>query len=49
MKEWLEGKSEVILVEYDKKRSFKREKWDTVIQYHKKKRVLMRHLKSTKK
>ena len=35
-----------VSVELERKRFMKREKWDTVIQFHKKKRVMLRHFKS---
>lgn len=35
-----------VSVEIERKRFMKREKWDTVIQFHKKKRVMLRHFKS---
>lgn len=34
-------------LEMDRKKFVKREKWNTVIQFHKKKRILLRHLKAT--
>eukprot|EP00352_Strombidinopsis_acuminata_P001178 CAMPEP_0176343334 /NCGR_PEP_ID=MMETSP0126-20121128/3874_1 /TAXON_ID=141414 ORGANISM="Strombidinopsis acuminatum, Strain SPMC142" /NCGR_SAMPLE_ID=MMETSP0126 /ASSEMBLY_ACC=CAM_ASM_000229 /LENGTH=70 /DNA_ID=CAMNT_0017689247 /DNA_START=6326 /DNA_END=6541 /DNA_ORIENTATION=+ len=43
--EWLEGKSEVTLIEQEKKRFLLKEKWTNLIQYHKKKKVMLRHLK----
>ena len=36
-------------IELERKRFMKREKWNTVIQFHKKKRILLRHLKATGK
>ena len=49
MNVWLsEIKNEVVNVEKSKRRFMKMEKWNNVIQFHKKKKVLLRHLKGTK-
>jgi hypothetical protein len=36
-----------VSAEVERKRFMKRERWDTVIQFHKKKRIMLKHFKST--
>jgi len=46
--EWLDKRNEqrsMVEQEREKKRYLKTEKWNSVISFHKKKRVLLRHLK----